>query len=113
MYNFILQLIVMVSLGAIIYLIARAVPRVTEIEAPSPRESYFDKLMQKLPLEKADAFASLLFEKFLRKLKVVILRLENIVEKYSRKLKPAESSGAVERQSLFESPENKQENQEE
>lgn len=101
MYNFILQLIVMLSLGAIIYLIARAAPRVTEAESPLPKENYFDKLVRKLPLEKADAFVSAYFEWFLRKLKIVILRLENIVEKHFRKLKPAAGSSIAEKPSLF------------
>ncbi len=101
MYNFILQLIVMLSLGAIIYLIARAAPRVTEAESSLSKENYFDKLMQKLPLEKADAFVSAYLEWFLRKLKIVILRLENIVEKHFRKLKPVEVSGVIEKPSIF------------
>ena len=82
----------MVSLGTIIYLIARAAPRVTETESRPPRENYFDKLIKKLPLEKADAFVSAYFEWFLRKLKIVILRLDNLVSRHLHKLKPSKGA---------------------
>ena len=102
MYNFILQTIVMVSLGTMIYLVARAMPRVTEIAKSDPAKDYFDKLMKKLPLEKADMLATLWTEKFLRKLKIVILKLDNLLSKHLSNLKPAVTE---EKPSLFEKKE--------
>ena len=68
MYNFVLQTIVMLSFGVLIYLVARAVPRVseTEIKAASLGD-HLDRWIKKLPLEKMDAWLSSQVEKFLRK----------------------------------------------
>ncbi|MBU6141891.1 hypothetical protein KGO95_02095 [Patescibacteria group bacterium] len=90
MYNFILQTVVMVSLATIIYLFARAVPRVQET---SPEEGSLEKLLEKIPFEKADAFVSMVFEKTLRKLKVVVARLDAILSQRLRGLKPGMLAG--------------------
>jgi len=88
-YNFILQTIVMASLGMMIYLVARAMPRVTEIPKINQAKDYFEKLLKKFPLEKADMLATLWTEKFLRKLKIVILKLDNLLSKHLKEIKPA------------------------
>lgn len=93
MYNFILQTIIMVSLGAVIYLFARAVPRVDDSAPSKQSRDYIEELLNKLPLEKADAFLSALFEKTLRKLKVVILKLDNLLTKHLQNLKPTAGAG--------------------
>jgi len=103
-YNFILQTIVMVSLGTMIYLVARAMPRVTETAKTEPAKDYFDELMKKLPLEKADMLATLWTEKFLRKLKIVILKLDNFLSKHLKNLKP-DSTDIAEKPNLFEKKE--------
>lgn len=103
MYNFVLQTIIMVSLGTIIYLIARAVPRVSETVKFEQRENYFDRIFKKLPIEKADAFVSMIMEKMLRKFKIVILRLDNLLTKHLQKLRPGGTGEA--RPALFEKKE--------
>ena len=102
MYNFILQTIVMISLGTMIYLVARAMPRVTEIPKIEPAKDYFDSLVKKFPLEKWDMLATLWTEKFLRKLKIVVLRLDNLLSKHLSNLKPAATE---EKPNLFEKKE--------
>ena len=93
----------MMSLGAVIYLIARVVPRVTEIEAPTKEPGFFDKLLKKISLEKVDAVLSGLLEKLLRKFKVVILRLDNLVSKHLHRVKSSGSdSMAGVKPALFE-----------
>lgn len=88
MYNFILQTVVMLSLGTLIYLASRSVPRISEMELKSePWSAHLDRLANKLPLEKADAFTSYWLEKMLRQLKVVILKLDNLLTKHLRSLK--------------------------
>jgi hypothetical protein len=92
----------MLSLGTLVYLIARTVPRISDTAQTLPKENYFDRLIKKLPIEKADALASSLMEKLLRKLKVVVLKLDNLVTKHLRSLKPAEKKEELERPSIFE-----------
>jgi len=77
----------MVSLGVIIYLIARSAPRVTEVHVLPQRDNYLDKLAKKIPLEKMDAIASSLLEKFLRRLKVLILKLDNLLGNHLKNLR--------------------------
>lgn len=87
MYNFVLQTIVLISLGAIIYLFARALPRVSEAVSLEPRRRSLEEFLKKIPLEKADAFSSYWLERFLRKLKIVILRFDNLLTKHLKNLK--------------------------
>ncbi len=94
----------MVSLGTIIYLVARALPRVSETAKFERRENYFDLISKKLPIEKADAFVSMVMEKMLRKSKIVILRLDNLLTKHLKNLRP-ESPGEDQRPALFEKKE--------
>jgi hypothetical protein len=89
MYNFVLQTIIMVSLGTIIYLIARAVPRVSETAKFEQRENYFDRIFKKLPIEKADAFVSMI--------------MDNLLTKHLQKIRPGGTGG--ERPALFEKKE--------
>jgi hypothetical protein len=77
----------MVSLAIIVYLFARAIPRVTEKTAVEPEKNYFEKLIRKIPLEKADAFVNAILGKLLRRMKIVTLKLENFLAKHLRDLK--------------------------
>ena len=66
MYNFILQILIMLSLGAIIYLIARAAPRVGDIEESFKKETFhqrLDKLIARVPFEKMMFFLPLVLKK--------------------------------------------------
>lgn len=85
MYNFILQTATVVSLGVVIYLLSRAVERSGEIPASEPNR--FDKFMAKLPLAKIDAALNSFFGKFLRKSKVVVMKVDNLLNEYINKLK--------------------------
>lgn len=86
-----------------IYLVARAVPRVseTEIKTFSPGDS-LDRWIKKLPLEKMDAWLSSQLEKFLRKFKVAVLKLDNLLTKHLSNLK---SVATEEKPTLFEKKE--------
>lgn len=101
MYNFILQTLVMLSLGTIIYLMARAAPRVSETDLKSePWSDYLDRLAKKIPLEKADTWASYWLERFLRQLKVLVLKLDNLLSKHLSHLRPP--SQGVAKPTLFD-----------
>jgi len=117
MYNFILQILIMFSLGAIIYLIARVAPRVGDIEESFKKEIFhqkLDKLIARVPSEKMDVFFIVNLEKTLRKMKLLLMKWDNLLTNHLRKLKKSGSGVAKEeKQSLFasltETDENKKE----
>lgn len=76
MYELILQLVLMISLGVVVYLMAIAVPRLEESDlrkngngAPS------------LPLDKLDAALSGARDKFLRRLRVLVMKTDNFISR--------------------------------
>ena len=72
--NFIIDLVIVVALGTILYLIARVLPRIsdksnTDSELKTPRALVY--------LEKADRKLKKNSEKFLRRVRVIILKFDN------------------------------------
>lgn len=103
MYSFILQFIVMVSLAAIIYLVARTIPRIDEnVVLGETKKSFFDDLVPKLPLEKIDLFFSNLLEKMLRRVKIVIMKIDNILTRRISDFKSPASKEKDLRPNIFE-----------
>ncbi len=104
MYDFILQSAFLAAVGAIVYIISRAVPRVNEIEGES--KNVFDRWLASLPLEKADVIISVSVEKILRRLKVVFMRLDNALNRHIGKMKERIPSGfsGVSFKKMAESP---------
>jgi hypothetical protein len=104
MANFILQILVFSSLGLIIYLLARAVPRVSDAAAPAKSVNFFEKLMAKLPMAKIDESINSFLAKFLRKSKVVIMKVDNFINhrlgKLTRKNGSSEKKGDGDQQLL-------------
>jgi len=99
----------MLSLGIMIYLIARTVPKVgDEITENiiSPR-SKFDRLFSYLRVEKFDVVFNNFVEKLLRKLKLILMRLDNFTNNYLNKVKKYKINGngqknGEDKPSLFE-----------
>ena len=87
MYNSILNILVFASLGVIIYLIARSVPRVKDEEMPPRGPNFVDKLLKKVPTGKIDETINSSMTKFLRKLRVLILKVDNFINHRLGKLK--------------------------
>lgn len=94
MYDLILQLAVFLSLGAMIYLISRALPRINdvEVEIKTPL-ARFDSFLAKLPLEKLDAVFGSFLEKALRRIRVGVLRLDNWLNSKLNQVKAANGNG--------------------
>ncbi|MEK7658022.1 MAG: hypothetical protein AAB366_02435 [Patescibacteria group bacterium] len=109
MYNFILQIIIMISLGAMIYLIARAAPRVGDSEESFEKFSYtnrLDQLIAKIPFDEVDAALSVSVEKLLRKLKLFLLKWDNLLSEHIKKIKKINDNNGFkkeEKQNLFNS----------
>ncbi|MDP1719065.1 MAG: hypothetical protein Q8L24_01430 [bacterium] len=93
MFNLILQIIIFSSLGLVIYMIARAIPRVPEETATPRRSNWVDRLMSKIPMTKIDENINSFFSKLLRKAKVVVMKADNFINdrlgKLTKKSGPA------------------------
>ncbi len=77
MAHFILQTLIMLALGAIIYLMAVALPRVGDEEINTPGKTSRTMVY----IEKADEIFQGFWEKTLRRFRVWLLRLDNFITK--------------------------------
>ena len=80
MYDFIVHIILVTSLAIMIYLLARALPRVTDEHGVMPA-GFFDRLVDRLPLQRIDVAISDVLEKTLRKFKILVLKLDNAINR--------------------------------
>ena len=87
MYDFILHIVFFGSFGVIIYLMARAVPRVSDSGETVHAPGRFDRMLARLPLQQVDDRLNRAFEKLLRKTKVLISRVDNFVNDHLKRLK--------------------------
>ncbi len=80
MTSLILELILMLGLGAVVYLLAIAAPRVQDDQhfVDHPVKNW----ARKLPLDRIDIFISTTSDKALRRIKVWILKADNLVSKH-------------------------------
>ncbi len=86
MLSFVLEITVFVSLSAVVYLLARTLPRVDDsVLKKDPME--FKTHWMTGYLEKFDEWLKMFLEKFLRRLKVWILKFDNIVSEKINKFK--------------------------
>lgn len=79
MIKFILQIVLFSSLGLVIYMIARAIPRVPEEISTPKRSSWVDRLMSKIPMAAIDEKLNSSMAKFLRKFRVVVMKTDNFI----------------------------------
>ena len=94
MITFILQIIAMCALGFIVYMIGRVVPRVHESDIEKAKEiSLFHWLIGYL--EQVDDWLLVVFEKFLRKLRVSIMKLDNVISKRLAKFKKEQTKESI------------------
>ena|SRR5271157_3502795 len=89
MLQFIFTDIFMLSLGAILYLMVRALPRI--VEEPLEKKNFLDEWAHSDIPEKMDAMLNGFLFKFLRKVKILILKLDNTLSKELRKIKSEEN----------------------
>ena len=83
MYDLFIQTTLMLSLGAIIYLVASALPRISEVEDVNGG-SLRDKaksLGSILPLDQVDSKLNAIKNKTLRRLKVWVMKADNFLSK--------------------------------
>ncbi len=97
MYSLVLQIIVFSSLGFVIYLMARALPRVNDNVAPPRGPNFFDRWIAKVPMAEIDQNINSFLAKFLRKLKIVVMKVDNFINHRLGKLSKKTDSGNVEK----------------
>lgn len=77
-YNFILQIFLMVGIGGVVYLFARAAPRIDDTLEQKEKDKT-GKLLSKIPIERIDMALSNFWEKFLRRMRVSLLKIDNFL----------------------------------
>lgn len=78
----------MVCLGTVLYLTVQALPRIEEV--PSDEKGFLERWAHSEVPERIDAAFNSFLAKFLRRTKVLILKLDNVLAKHLQKMKPEE-----------------------
>ncbi len=89
MIEFIFTIILMLCLGTALYLTIQALPRIAEDTAVE--KSVFERWASSEMPEKIDAAFNNFLLKFLRKFKIIVLRLDNTLSKHLRAITPQEN----------------------
>jgi len=88
MLAFILNTTLMLALGTLVFLFVRAIPRVEDENSEKHRRTVFEKwLVSELP-ERADIFLSNLFAKWIRKFKIFVMKVDNMLGSHLKKIHP-------------------------
>lgn len=88
---FIFTSVLMVSLSTLLYLMARALPRIAEEPAEADKRNFLDRWAHSPIPEKVDIALNGFLLKFLRKLKVLVLKIDNALSRHLQKVKPEEN----------------------
>jgi hypothetical protein len=86
--EFIFIIVLMICLGTVLYLTVQTLPRLEEV--PSDDRGFFERWAHSEMPEKIDAALNNFLLKFLRKVKVLVLKLDNALAKHLQKIKPGE-----------------------
>jgi hypothetical protein len=82
----------MVSFGAIIFLVARTLPRITETATVNIENKKRINWLRNFPWEKIDVLMNSFLEKTLRKIKLILMKLDNFVSRQLNKFKKDNNS---------------------
>jgi hypothetical protein len=86
---FVFTIVLMFALGAVLYLMVRALPRIAE--EPQAKESFLDRWAKSQIPEKIDIAFNGFLVKFLRRVKVFALKFDNAVSVGLRKVSAGEN----------------------
>ena len=87
MYDFILQAILFTSATVMAFLAARALPRVLPAENPKSVWSHIDEWFGRLPLHHLDDRVNAFLFKFLKRSRVVMMKIDNRLIQHLHKVK--------------------------
>ncbi|MDP2599013.1 MAG: hypothetical protein Q8P49_04235 [Candidatus Liptonbacteria bacterium] len=93
MFQFILTNILLVSVGAILYVSVRTLPRIEESGAVEKKGILDRWIASEIP-ERIDVALNNFLFKFLKKLRVALLKADNSVGERLKKIKPENGAGA-------------------
>lgn len=85
MYDFVVQTSLAISLIIILYLFARALPRLSDL--PEAKPNVFDRVIGRLPLDKMDSAIASFSERILRKSKILVMKADHLINGYITKIK--------------------------
>ena len=88
MFQFIVVNVLMLSLGTALYLIARALPRVEEAGGVK-KSGIVERWVNSQVPEKIDVVLNGFLVKILRRLKVLLLKVDNSISRHMKKVNPA------------------------
>lgn len=86
--QFIITDVFMLAVGAVFYLMVRALPRIEEEPYPAEKKNFLDRLAHSDIPEKIDVAFGIFLLKLLRKAKILILKIDNGISKALRGIKP-------------------------
>jgi len=86
--EFIFTTILMICLGTVLYLTVQALPRIEEV--PTEEKGFLERWAHSEMPERIDAAFNNFLVKFLRRVKVLVLKLDNSLSKHLQKIKPEE-----------------------
>jgi hypothetical protein len=107
MYHFILQILIMLSLGLMVYMAARKIPQITDTvpEQTSGQPTGFwhrvELVLGRLPLDKFDLLFSQFLEKNIRKIKLLLARLDNYLAHHLEQFKKIKQRAHRKQQKKF------------
>ena len=84
MLEFILQIILMIGLSGMVFIAAKAIPRVPEKD---DNEARFEDFIKSLPLDRIDDIIRTLLHKGLRRFRLLLLKVDNKIGSYLEKTK--------------------------
>jgi hypothetical protein len=90
MIEFVFTSLLMVCLSTVLYLMVRALPRI--VDDQSDAQGFFERWARSELPEKFDQTLNSFLLKFLRKTKVVILKLDNKLAHHLQRIKPEEEA---------------------
>ena len=84
MFNYFLQAGLFIGLTAVIYIFIKAAPRVSDL--PQDKKEHFH-WFKRLPLDKLDNLVSCFLEKWLRRIRVFLMKVDSAIIRQINKVK--------------------------
>ena len=88
MFEYVLTIILMASLGTVLYLVARSLPRVNGERGEEDKRGLVERWVASEIPEKADEILNSFLFKLFKRLKLVLLKIDNILGKRIEKVRP-------------------------
>ncbi len=93
MFQFIATNVLMISLGVILYAVVRTLPRIEENPSTPDEKGAWEKWITSGIPEKIDSALNSFLEKSLRRLRILLMKLDNSVTVRLGKIRPAPTVG--------------------